>query len=150
MEPTVVGTIPRIVVGVDGSANARAALGWALEEARLRHAALDVVHAWQLPFQGGSPVSMLELPADELERVARRVLDGAMAGADRTGLREVEALLICDHPARALLDTAKGADLLVVGSRGRGGFAGLLLGSVSQKILHHAPCPVVVIPPGTD
>jgi nucleotide-binding universal stress UspA family protein len=139
----------RIVVGVDGSENAQCALRWALDEARLRHAAVDVVHAWQLPYQGGYPiVGAFELPPGELEAGARQLLDRAIDQAYAKGL-EVEPILICGSPARALLDTAKGADLLVVGSRGRGGFAGLLLGSVSQKVVHHATCPVVVIPAPT-
>lgn len=142
---------PRIVVGVDGSENSRSALRWALEEARLRHAAVDVVHAWQLPHQGGYPiVGAFELPVGELEAGARQLLDRAVGGADTRGLEEVEPILVCGSAARAMLDTAKGADLLVVGSRGRGGFTGLLLGSVSQKVLHHATCPVVVIPAATD
>jgi nucleotide-binding universal stress UspA family protein len=60
----------------------------------------------------------------------------------------VEPILVRDQAAGALLDVAKGAELLVVGSRGRGGFTGLLLGSVGQQVVHHAPCPVVVVPPG--
>lgn len=141
---------PRIVVGVDGSETARRALRWALDEARLRSAAVDVVHAWQMPYPDGYPVRAVIVPAADLEQAARRVLDAAVGGSDTAGVKEVEPLLVCDRAAGALLDTAKGADLLVVGSRGRGGFAGLLLGSVSQKVLHHADCPVVIVPPAID
>jgi nucleotide-binding universal stress UspA family protein len=137
---------PRIVVGVDGSRTAQRALRWALDEARLRHAAVDVVHAWHLPYQAGYPIGVLEPPPGDLEADARALLDGAVNGTDRQGLEGVEPILVCGNAARALLDTAKNADLIVVGSRGRGGFAGLLLGSVSQKVVHHAPCPVVIIP----
>lgn len=139
---------PRIVVGVDGSAAARGALGWALEEACLRHASVDVVHAWRMPYPDEYPVRTFALPAVvNVEHEARRLLDAAVESAAGTGATRVEPILVCDNPARALCDTAKGADMVVVGSRGRGGFAGLLLGSVSQKVLHHASCPVVVIPP---
>ena len=142
---------PRIVVGVDGSGAARQALAWALEEARLRHASVDVVHAWRMPYPDGYPVRTLTVPpALEVEQEARRLLDAAVGSAAGTGATRVEPILVCDSAGRALIDTAKGADMVVVGSRGRGGFAGLLLGSVSQKVLHHAACPVVVIPPAPD
>lgn len=141
---------PRIVVGVDGSGAARQALGWALEEARLRHATVDVVHAWRMPYPDGYPIRTLTAPpAVEVEQEAHRLLDAAVGSAATEGTR-VEPVLVCDSAARALIDLAKGADMVVVGSRGRGGFAGLLLGSVSQKVLHHATCPVVVIPPPPD
>jgi nucleotide-binding universal stress UspA family protein len=142
---------PRIVVGVDGSGVARQALQWALEEARLRHATVDVVHAWRMPYPDSYPVRTVSVPpAVEVEQEARRILDAAVANAPGTGSVRVEPILACDSPARALIDTAKGADMVVVGSRGRGGFAGLLLGSVSQRVLHHASCPVVVIPSTSD
>lgn len=137
----------RIVVGVDGSETARAALHWALDEARLRSAAVDVVHAWQMPYVSSFPYPMVDVLSGEFEREARQVLDRMVGGADTSGVPAVEPLLVCDGAARALLDTAKGAELLVVGSRGRGGFTGLLLGSVSQHVVHHASCPVVVVPP---
>jgi nucleotide-binding universal stress UspA family protein len=137
----------RIVVGVDGSENARAALHWALDEACLRNAAVDVVYAWHMPYLDGYPYGVVDVHPGEFERDARQLLDKIVGGVDSTGVPAVEPILICDGAARALLDTAKGADLLVVGSRGRGGFTGLLLGSVSQQVVHHAPCPVVVIPP---
>jgi nucleotide-binding universal stress UspA family protein len=137
----------RIVVGVDGSETARAALDWALDEARLRNAAVDVVYAWHMLYLHSYPDAGVDLHPGEFERDARQLLDGIIGGADTTGVAAVEPILVCDGAARALLDTAKGADLLVVGSRGRGGFTGLLLGSVSQQVVHHAACPVVVIPP---
>lgn len=148
-----------IVVGVDGSEAGRRALSWALEEGRLRHAAVDVVHAWQMPYVHGyayggvigtQPWEFDQNARKSLEQEARAVLDSSLGGADTAGVSAVEPILVCDSAGRALLDSAKDADLLVVGSRGRGGFAGLLLGSVSQMVLHHATCPVVVIPAGTD
>jgi nucleotide-binding universal stress UspA family protein len=136
----------RIVVGVDGSAGSQRALRWALEEARLRNASVHVVHAWHAPYVMPSPMApVVTYEYDPIQRTAEDVLAGAVRAEDTRGL-DVHEVLVCDSAAPALLDAAKGADLLVVGSRGRGGFAGLLLGSVSQSVAQHAPCPVVVVP----
>jgi|SRR5581483_1457199 len=142
--------MPRIVVGVDGSQASLQALGWAAAEARRRGAVLDVVHAWHMPYVG--PDHYLAGYASEglFERDARAVLDRALAETGLTGAAGVEPILVHDGAARALLDTAKGADLLVVGRRGGGGFAGLLLGSVSQQVSLHTPCPVAIIPGSTE
>jgi nucleotide-binding universal stress UspA family protein len=145
--PANVDATERIVVGVDGSEVARGALHWALGEARLRNAAVDVVYAWHPPYIDSHPFAVVDLPPGESELSARQLLDSVVEETDTSGAPAVEPLLVYDSAARALLDTAKGADLLVVGSRGHGGFAGLLLGSVSHQVVHHAPCPVVVIPP---
>lgn len=140
----------RIVVGVDGSNGARAALAWALDEARLRGAAVDVVHAWHAPAPvvpgpyGASRPADDEV-ADSTRVAAEQVLEHQLQAADTNGV-QIEPLLPSASPSDALLDIARGADLLVVGTRGRGGFAGLLLGSVSQQVSHHAPCPVVIVP----
>lgn len=140
----------RIVVGVDGSDGARAALAWALDEARLRRASVDLVHAWHAPAPvvpgpyGAAPAVDDEM-ADSARVAAEKVLEHQLQAADTAGV-EVEPLLPSASASDALIDIARGADLLVVGTRGRGGFAGLLLGSVSQQISHHAPCPVVIVP----
>jgi nucleotide-binding universal stress UspA family protein len=136
----------RIVVGVDGSQSSQRALRWAVGEARRHDARLDVVHAWHLPNAGGYPYLAGYADLGLFGEDARRVLDRALADENLAGLSWIEPILVQDSAARALLDTAKGADLVVVGSRGRGGFAGMLLGSVSQQIAHHAPCPVVIVP----
>jgi nucleotide-binding universal stress UspA family protein len=137
----------RIVVGVDGSDHARKALQWAVDEARLRHAQLVAVHAWHYPYLSSGPLAPApEVPLNGIEDEARGVLDHALERIDTDGLEQpIERLSVCDGSAHALLDAAKDADLLVVGSRGRGGFAGLLLGSVSQEVAHHAPCPIVIV-----
>lgn len=139
----------RIVVGVDGSPEAAAALQWALDEARLRKASLEVVHAWQFP----AAVDLVGAAADDLVRdmqqAAADLLDrvtDAVAGADPDV--EVERHVVEGGAAASLVNAAASADLLVVGTRGRGGFAGLLLGSVAHQCLHHAPCPVVVVRDG--
>lgn len=135
----------RIVVGVDGSESSHRALEWAVDEARLRHATVEAVHAWTYSPLGTSPYHPSVLDPSMMERIAHEVLDEAIAAVDTSGVT-VSKSLVCDGAATALLEEGKGADLLVVGSRGRGGFAGLLLGSVSQQIVHHARCPVVIIP----
>jgi nucleotide-binding universal stress UspA family protein len=133
----------RVVVGVDGSADAARALAWAAEEARLRGAELVVVHAYLPPYAGDFAIAWD--PGDEEEH-AQVLLDDALAAVDTGSLPvPVEPVLAYDRAAPALLDAAEQADLVVVGSRGRGGFAGLLLGSVSHQVTHHAPCPVVVL-----
>lgn len=146
----------RIVVGVDGSPGGRAALRFALEEARLRSATLEAVHAWMMPLYEGVPGPFVAglppgPPLDdvrrELEGAARDIIDRALADAGPADGVDVRRTVVESSPARALLDAAAGADLLVVGSRGRGGFTGLLLGSVSTQCAKHAPCPVAVVKP---
>ena len=139
-----------IVVGVDQSAGAKAALQFALEEARLRNATLRVVHAWQFGYLGATGLEGT-LPAvggelDEFRRVAADELDAiiAEAVADGGGV-EIERRVDQGPAAAALVEESRHADLLVVGSRGHGGFASLLLGSVSQQCAHHAHCPVVIV-----
>ncbi|HEY7708178.1 MAG TPA: universal stress protein [Gaiellaceae bacterium] len=140
----------RIVVGVDGSEGARSALEWALAEARVRDAAVDVVYAWHAPAQmlPGPYVVPGAQSADDVDRAreeAEHLLDRQLQSVDAEGLT-VERITPMAPAAQSLLDVARGADLLVVGTRGRGGFTGLLLGSVSQQVSHHAPCPVVIVP----
>lgn len=137
----------RIVVGVDGSDTSREALRWAIKEAAFRGATLDVVHAWQPPFVGGYPYTAATLDPAVVEHAARHLLDTIVDGEDASALSQpLIKILVCESPARALIEASKGADMVVVGSRGRGGFVGLMLGSVSQQVVHHASCAVVVIP----
>jgi nucleotide-binding universal stress UspA family protein len=137
-----------IVVGVDGSESARAALGFALDEARLRGAAVRVVGVWHVPVTayGGAMVAPDPSLVGDLEPQMSRVLERALedAGDAAAGL-EVEKVVREGAPVAVLLEEAQDAELLVVGSRGLGGFRGLLLGSVSQQCSHHAPCPVVIV-----
>lgn len=139
----------RIVVGVDGSEGAITALRWALDEARLRGARVDALQAWEYPYVGDlTGMAAYPIGRIELEQVARESLDRSLAaaGVPSTDV-QVERIVVHGSAARVLLEAARGADLLVVGTRGHGGFSGLLLGSVSQQCAHHAPCPVVVVPP---
>jgi nucleotide-binding universal stress UspA family protein len=132
-------TPPRIVVGVDGSAPSLEALAWAATEARLRRARLEVLHASFYRRQ------MLELYPGAA-RDEQAVLDRALAPV-RAAEPTVEVVARPAGPpaAKALVDASDGADLLVVGSRGLGGFDQLLMGSVSNQCAHHAQCPVVIV-----
>lgn len=139
-----------IVVGVDYSEGAKAALRFALEEAKLRGARLRAVHASQYGYigmpglEGSYPVVGADLAA--LHDAAKGALDAALREAlPDTGGVEVERRVVEGRPGAVLVEESRGADLLVVGSRGHGGFAGLLLGSVSQQAAHHATCPVVIV-----
>jgi nucleotide-binding universal stress UspA family protein len=151
---------PAVVVGVDGSAGAKDALCWALAEARLRHWPVRAVHAWMFgyiggsvegyPYWGGSLGSYTSLGVDlgDLHRAAEglleRALDAVKGEADGV---EIDRQVVQGAAAEVLVRAATPGDLLVVGSRGHGGFVGLMLGSVSQQCVHHAPCPVVVVHP---
>jgi nucleotide-binding universal stress UspA family protein len=142
-----VGTI---VVGVDGSEGSLEALRWAADEARLRGAKLVAVHAWSAPYAPAMPGigEPAALPVDRtvVQQAADEALEASLreAGVPREGI-ELERAVVEDSPAYALLDQAKDADLLVVGSRGHGRIAGALLGSISQQVAQHAPCPVVIV-----
>jgi nucleotide-binding universal stress UspA family protein len=139
-----------IVVGIDHSEGAKAALRFALEEARLRQAKLRVVHAWQFAYLGAPGIEgSLPHPGGEFEALrtaADLALDSTLqeVAADARDV-EVERRVVQGAPAAALVEESRDADLLVVGSRGHGGFAQLLLGSVSQQCAHHASCPVVIV-----
>lgn len=130
----------RIVVGVDGSPGGRRALEWALDEARRRDAVLEVVHAWTYP-----PTEFTVAPEEFAVAAAEVITEAVEEAADIDPSVAVKSEVRQQPAAPALVELSKGADLLVVGSRGRGGFAGLLLGSVSQQCVNHAHCPVVVV-----
>lgn len=138
-------TVNKIVVGVDGSGPSRSALRWAINHAGLTGAAVHAVAAWNFPtfynWEGGA------VPPHDFEEAARKSLEDAVddiVGSARVPVpvcREVRH----GHPTRVLIDAAKDADLLVVGSRGHGSFYGALLGSVSQRCAQYAHTPVVII-----
>jgi nucleotide-binding universal stress UspA family protein len=133
----------RIVVGVDGSVPSKAALAWALGQARLTGAAVEAVIAWEFPSITRYPVLVSDV---DWEDVATRALSDAIADV-AAGAQHVKIVTKVrrGNAAQMLLEEAAGADLLVVGSRGHGGFAEALLGSTGQHCVHHATCPVVVI-----
>jgi nucleotide-binding universal stress UspA family protein len=140
------GVVPpelRILVGVDGSPSGQRALDWAIDETQRGARTLRLLTAWLYPMALGYSFST---SVDEVRQAALDVLDQAMAHvvevAPDVGVMS-EAME--QAPAAALVKAARDADLLVVGSRGRGGFEGLLVGSVSLYCVRHAPCPVVVV-----
>jgi len=138
----------RIVVGFDGSPTAEAALRWAAAEASLRSATLVIVHGWHLPYATGYPFAEMTFDSSGMEQDARHVLDRAVALVAGLGLTTpVEAVLHLGDAAVGVLEAAIGADLIVTGSRGLGGFAGMLLGSVTHHLAHHVTCPLVIVPP---
>lgn len=136
--------LPRlIIVGVDGSPSSRAALRWALDIARLTGAAVRAITVWRIP------VSYAHVPdwSDmDLAGAASSTLVDTVREVAVADDPSVETVVLEGAAAPALLEAAETADLLVVGSRGRGGFAGLLLGSVTTYCVHHASCAVVVVP----
>lgn len=139
-----------IVVGVDGSPSSDGALDWALQEAELRGARVVALLVSALPWSLGYDPNWHE-DRESVSAERRAEVDRAVAASRaRVGAPDdlvVEARVQLDErPAFVLITAAAEADLLVVGSRGRGGFRGLLLGSVSTACVHHAPCPVVVVP----
>jgi nucleotide-binding universal stress UspA family protein len=142
-----------IVVGVDQSEGAKAALAFAHEEARLRGATLRAVHAWQFGYNGyidytgfGGAAPAVGGDISELREAAATALDATVREAlPSPGDVKIEQRVVEGTAGAALVDESRNADLLVVGSRGHGGFAQLLLGSVSQQCAQHAACPVVIV-----
>ena len=136
-----------IAVGVDGSEGAAAALRWAAAEARLRRSKLRVVHAWHVPtiaYAGSNFVPPASFE-DDLGQAAQTGLAQWLdaASSDLEGI-EVDSQVIEGHPAAVLIEAAADAELIVVGSRGLGGFSEMLLGSVSHQVAQRAHCPVVI------
>lgn len=138
----------RVVVGVDGSEGSRLALVAAVEQAHEHDATLTVLTTWSQPVTAGAPgyASFDWIGEADLSAIAKQQQADVLAavlGAEPSVRVEQEVLE--GHPAQLLVTAAEGADLVVVGSRGHGGFVGMLLGSVSQHVAAHAPCPVLVV-----
>ena len=138
-----------LVIGVDASPGAKHALRWAVQEAACHDWAVTAVMAWELPTTGGIGIEPLPVDVAALAEGATQTLTDILAGvrdeAAALGV-QITGEAVHGHPRHVLLELAEDADLLVVGSRGRGGFAGLLLGSVSSYCAKHARGPVAVIP----
>ncbi len=138
----------RIVVGVDGSLSSQAALQWAADQAALTEAGVEAVIAWEYPALaagfGWAPTAMIT--ASQYREYAEKVVADAISKVAGPGAGVPFSTRVGEgNAAQVLLDEAAEAELLVVGSRGHGTFAGAVLGSVSQRVAHHAPCPVVVV-----
>jgi nucleotide-binding universal stress UspA family protein len=134
-----------IVVGVDGSQGSIEALRWAVAEANLHGAKLRAITAWEFPYL--YPEGAALLPLDQYESETRARLDKIINDtvADPATRAQIERTTISGNPSSILEIESKTCDLVVVGARGHGGFVGLLLGSVSDQIVKHAHCPVVVV-----
>ena len=136
----------RVVTGVDGSASSLEALRWAIRQAELTGSSVDAVIAWESPAASGLGWGVAVVDeTDYAELAAKTVTEAIAAVADPASRVRVRPMVGEGNAAQVLLDASAGADLLVVGSRGHGGFSRALLGSVSQHCTHHARCPVVVI-----
>lgn len=135
----------RIVVGVDGSDSSLKALDWAMDEARLRAGQVHILTAWHYPVIGDAAGRAED--REVFGETARTTHDAAVKKASAAGV-QVTGDVVEGHPADVLVKAAVGAGLLVVGSRGHGGFTGMLLGSVSSHAVHHASCPVLVVRTG--
>ena len=141
--------VKRIVVGIDGSDASKQALGWAIEEARAHGASVMAVHAWEVPppmpdvaaMPTIDPVAYFPDFQNAAEKLVTDIVE-EVVGDDKSV--NVEAVAVEGRPASAVIDAAGDADLVVVGSRGLGGFKTLVLGSVSHQVAQHAPCPVVI------
>ena len=136
-------TTPRIVVGVDGSESSKQALRWGASLARGTGATIDAIMTWEIPMT----IALAYLPPDvdlgaDTEKWLEQTVDDVFGHERPTGLRTI---VHSGGAARVLLDASKDAQLLLVGSRGHGGFRGLLLGSVSIAVAEHATCPVLVV-----
>jgi len=140
-----VGADLRIVVGVDGSEHSKEAMRWALRQAALIGSSVDAIMAWQYPAAPGKYAWAIP-PMAEIEESAGKQLDDLLAAVvDPAGTVRVTPRVEEGNAAQVLLDAAAGAELLVVGSHGHGGFAGAALGSVSLHCSHHSPCPLVIV-----
>lgn len=137
-----------VVVGVDGSANSIEALKMAMNEAQWRSVPVKAIISWQYPSSYGIEGMSFAMTDPGLEDEARAVLANAVAracpnDADRSTIEQVATF---GAPSKVLIDASDGASLLVVGARGHGGFMGLLMGSSSTQVVHHAHCPVLIVP----
>jgi cation-transporting P-type ATPase F len=135
-----------IIVGVDGSPESNNALRWAALEAKLRGAKLKAVHCWLYPV--GVGIDVYTLPPEEvMEKSAASALDAAIDAALEgfDAVPAIERVVVNGSPGHVLTTMSDDAELVVVGTRGRGGFTGLLLGSAANQVAHHAKCPAVLI-----
>jgi len=142
--------MPGIIVGVDGSAHSARALEFALKEGTLQNAPVTVlaVHGVLASPWTGHPVALSQDPAqlERLRQAAEEMTLKATGELDEARPPSVTVRAINGFPAKELIDASRDADLVVIGSRGTGGFARLMLGSVSDQVVHHAHCPVVEVP----
>jgi nucleotide-binding universal stress UspA family protein len=141
--------MPGIIVGIDGSAHSARALEWAIKEGALQHAPVTVITVNSVPASPwtGNPTVLAQDPAEleKLRQAAEELTVKVTSQLDGAQPASVTVRAMNGFPARELIDASQHADLVVVGSRGVGGFARLLMGSVSDQVTHHAHCPVMVV-----
>ena len=142
--------MPGIVVGIDGSHQSTRALEWALKEAALQHAPLTVLTVHSVPASPwtGNPV-LMERDADDQEEVLHAAEELTHKVISQLGESRPDSVMVravSGYPSRELIEASRDADVVVVGSRGAGGFARLMVGSVTSQVVEHAHCPVVVVP----
>ncbi|HEY6279287.1 MAG TPA: universal stress protein [Streptosporangiaceae bacterium] len=141
--------MPGITVGIDGSDHSVKALEWAVKEAAIQHTPVTVLTVHSVPMDGwtGGPI-ILPVDAADLERARQAAEELALKVTSQLGDAQpasVTVRAVNGYPAGELIEASRDADLMVVGSRGSGGFAKLMVGSVSSQVVHHAHCPVVVV-----
>ena len=139
-----------ITVGIDGSAHSTRALEWAIKEAAVRHAPVTVLTVHTVPMSGwtGNPITLPQ-DAEDQEKAQQAAEEMTLKATSQLGAAKpssVTVRAISGFPVQELIEASRTADLMVVGSRGAGGFARLMIGSVSSQVVHHAHCPVVVVP----
>jgi len=142
--------MPGIIVGVDGSGHSKRALEWAMKEAALRHESLTVITVHQAikGYYGTAVVNPEDRTLTERARAAAQAeADKVLAELGESRPEAITVKAVNGFPVEELLAAAENADIIVLGSRGAGGFTRLLLGSVSSQIAQHAPCPVLIVPP---
>jgi len=139
--------MPGIVVGIDGSEHSQHVLEWAMQEAALRQAPLTVLTVHEVAGNQWTGTPIVTAADEPYEEKARTAAEQLVAEAAKESFEpaSVTVRAVSGVPARALIMASQDADLVVVGSRGGGGFSGLLMGSVSAQVAHHASCPVVII-----
>ena len=141
--------MPGITVGIDGSAHSTHALEWAMKEAAVRHVPVTVITVHTVPASGwtGNPIILPQDSADlkQAQQDAEELTLKVTSQLGEAQPSSVTVRAISGFPTQELIEASRTADLLVVGSRGAGGFARLLIGSVSNQVVHHAHCPVVVV-----
>jgi nucleotide-binding universal stress UspA family protein len=141
--------MPGVIVGIDGSAHSARALEWAVTQAALQRAAVTVITVNTVPASpwSGHPVVLAQDPAvlDRMRQAAEEMTVKVTSQLGEARPASVTVRAINGFPSKELIDASRDADLLVVGSRGAGGFARLMVGSTSDQVVHHAHCPVVVV-----
>lgn len=145
----------RVVVGVDGSDSSRRALRFGLHEALVSGSSVVVVNSWEVPLPVGAPALDDDeriFQEEKFDRQSEEIVAGVLAEVidDRTQHLDISAVRVQSEPVQALRTASGDADLVVVGSRGRGGVRGLVMGSVSQGVVHHSRAPVAVLPPRSE